>query len=174
MAEFFSDDDNMADIVNQMSEEDRTRYGNYGHHRIEPAFVDRVFIMYQPSGLNAARQHIDPKIITTIRVLDFSVDSRDGAMVRLRDENFGDEQIITYTPKRMFKYQVFMSVPPRLVLKWDAHEADGSVHRSLSFALLVKTRNKAEFYSKGNTYCETPAKFRGLYPSVTGGLPFKF
>ena len=174
MAEFFSDEENMADLVSQMPEEDRTRYGNYGHNRIEPAFVDRIFIIYQPSDLNAAKQHIDPKIVTTIRVLDFSINSIDGAMVRVRDENFNSEQIITYVPKRLFKYQVFVSVPPRLVLKWDAHEADGHLHRSLSFALLVKTRNRATFYSKGNTYAESPGKFRELYPSVTGNLPFKF
>ena len=112
MAEYFSDDDNMADLVSQMPEDERGKYGNYGHHRIEPAFVDRAFIIYQPSGLNAARQHIDPKIVTIIRVLDFSIDSTAGAMVRVRDENFGDEQIITYIPKRLFKYQVFVSVPP--------------------------------------------------------------
>ncbi len=164
----------MADLVSHMPEEDRTRYGNYGHNRLEPAFVDRIFIVYQPSGLNAARQHIDPKILTTIRVLDFSIDSRDGAVVRVRDENFGDEQLITYIPKRLFKYQVFASVPPRLQLRWDVHAADGQRHRSLSFALLLKTRNKAEFYSKNNTYIETPNKFKELYPSVTGAVKFTF
>ena len=174
MAEFFSDEDNMADLVDQMPEEDRTRYGNYGHNRVEPAFVDRIFIVYQPSGLNAAKQHIDPKIVTTIRVLDFSADSRDGVVVRVRDEMFGDEQLITYIPKRLFKYQVFVSVPPRLTLRWDAHESEGYTYRSLSFALLIKTRNKSSFYSKNNHYIETPNKFRELYPAVTGTHKFTF
>ena len=174
MGQFFSDEDNMADLVSQMPEEDRARYGNYGHHRIEPAFVDRVFIVYQPSGLNAAKQHIDPKIVTTIRVLEFSADYQSGASVRVRDEKFGDEQLITHIPRRLFNYQIFMSVPPRLSLRWDAHESGGTLYRSLSFVLLIKTRNKATFYSKNNFYIETPNKFKELYPAVTGLDKFTF
>jgi hypothetical protein len=159
VGQFLNDDENLADLISQMPDDDRNKYVNYGHNRVEPAFVDRIFIVYQPSGLNAARAHIEPTIITTIRVLDLSIDSSNGAMVRVRDEKFGDEQIIGYLPKRLFGYQIYVSVPPRLMLRWDAHEANGRMYRSLSFALLIKTRNKAEFYSKGNTYVETPLKF---------------
>jgi hypothetical protein len=171
---FYEDDDNMADLVDQMSDDDRARYANYGHNRIEPCFADRIFIVYKPSGLNAAKQHMNPEIVTTITVLDFSVNSRDGATVRVRDDNFGGEQTLTYVPKRLFTYQVFASIPPRLMVRWDAHEANGKLERSLGFALLLKTRNRAEFYSKGNTYIETPNKFRSFYPSVTGDQKFKF
>ena len=46
------------------------------------------------------------------------------------------------------------------------------VWRSLSFAVLIKTKNRSDFYSKGNTYLETPNTFKRLYPSVTGQFVF--
>ena len=77
-------------------------------------------------------------------------------------------------PKRVFGYQIYMSVPPRLQLRWDARALpDGRIWRSMCLALLIKTRNRADFYSKDNTYCETVNSVRKLYPAVAPEL-FKF
>ena len=48
MGQYFSDDNNMAELVSRTPEEDRTRYGNYERHRVERAFVDRIFIAFKP------------------------------------------------------------------------------------------------------------------------------
>lgn len=70
-------------------------------------------------------------------------------------------------PRRVFGYPIYMSVPAKLTLRWDGRLLrDGRVWRSLSFAVLVKTKNKSDFFSKGNTYIETPNRFRQLYPGV--------
>jgi hypothetical protein len=61
---------------------------------------------------------------------------------------------------------VLVSIPPRLLLRWDARWHEGKIYRSLSFALLIKTRNKAEFSDAGNIYMETPNKFHELYPHL--------
>jgi hypothetical protein len=61
-------------------------------------------------------------------------------------------------------HPVLVSIPPRLLLRWDARWHEGKIYRSLSFALLIKTRNKAEFADVGNIYMETPITFHELYP----------
>lgn len=170
--EFFSDEQNQADLISHMPEEDRARFAKYGHFRIEGVFVDRVFIVYKPTGLTPSGAHKEPEVLTTIKVRDFSVDPREGCQAVLHDEKFDQEMTIRHVPRRLFGYPVYISVPARLSLRWDARLVQGHVWRSLSFALLVKTRNKSSFYSKGNVYCETPNAFLRLYPAANGKLQF--
>lgn len=171
---FFSDDENLADLLTRMPEEDRTRFQNYGHNRLEAAFVDRVFVIYKPTGLLPNKQHREPEVLNTVRITDFKVDHVEGARITLLEDNLKQEMIVGHVPKKLFGYPIYVSVPARLTLRWDARlvSAQGRVARSLSFAVLVKTKNRSDFYSKGNTYCETPAKFTQLYPSVVGAFKF--
>ncbi len=60
-----------------------------------------------------------------------------------------------------------------MTLRWDARQiSEDKVWRSLSFAVLIKARNKADFHSKGNVYCETPNVLRRFYPDLEG-TPFQ-
>jgi hypothetical protein len=165
--EFFTDEQNLAELVSHMPEEEQKRFLNYGHNRIEPVFVDRIFVVYKATGLTASKQHKPPEILTTLRVKDFSVDSRNGAVVTIEDDTYKSELKIGHVPRKVFNYALYMSVPVRLQLKYDARNVHGRVWRSLSFALLVKTKNRADFYSLGNTYAETPNKLRKLYPEAS-------
>lgn len=162
----------MAELVSLMPVDEQKQYLNYGHRRIEATFVDRVFIIYRPTGLNAAKQHREPDIVTTVRIMDFMVDSTNGASSRLLDERSGAEMRIGYVPKKIFTYPIFVSIPARLTLKWDARKVGERTLRSMSFALLVKTKNRSDFYSQGNVYAETPASFKKLYPNVAGDWTF--
>lgn len=170
--EFFTDEQNLAELVTHMPEDDQTRFNAYGHFRVEAVFVDRVFIIYKPTGLNSLKRHNEPEILNTVRVTDFGVNARTGCTATLRDEKLGQEMTVTHVPKRLFNYPVFVSVPPRITLRWDCRTVNGRPWRSMSFALLIKTKNKSDFYSKGNTYVETPNQFKRLYPHVTGEFRF--
>jgi hypothetical protein len=172
IGQFFTEEENLADLVNQMPEDDRRKFQNYGHFRIEAVFVDRVFIVYKPTGLTPSKQHREPEIVTTIKVKDLSVDIHSGVRVLIEDLTTHSEMHLTHVPKKIFNLPVYGSVPVRLSLRWDARQVKGEVWRSLAFAILIKTRNKSDFYSKGNVYCETPNTFRKLYPSVTGQFTF--
>lgn len=171
-AEFFTDDQNLAELVSHMPEEDQRRFNNYGHFRVEAVFIDRLLIVYKPTGLNAAGRHRDPDVLTTIKVKDFGVDPRNGCYAVLEDQKYTAEITITHVPKKLFNYPIYVSIPPRLLLKWDARTVNGRLWRSLSFALLVKTKNKSDFYSHGNVYAETPNVFRRLFPNVIGEFKF--
>lgn len=172
MAEFFSDEQNLAELVSHMPEEDQRRYSNYGHNRVEPTFLNRVFIVYKPTGLLPAGQHRQPEILNLLKIVDFSVDVNEGSFVVLKDHNTQQELRIGHVPRRVYEHPIYMAVPTKLQLKWDARMVGDRVWRSLSFALLIKTKNRSDFYSKGNTYLETPNRFKSLYPSVTGQFTF--
>lgn len=169
---YLDDDENMADLVEQMPPADQQKYLNYGHRRVEAVFVDRVFIVYKPTGLNAAKQHREPEILTTLRVTDFMADSVNGASSKLFDDKNAREMRVVAVPKKLFDFPIYISVPPRLQLRWDARRVGERIWRSMSFAFLIKTKNKADFYSMGNTYIETPNRFAELYPSVKGDWAF--
>jgi hypothetical protein len=171
---FFSDQENNADLLQYMPEEERERYLRFGHNRIEAAFQDRKFIVYQPTGLMSNGQHREPNILATLTVSDFEVGHQNGASATLSDLEAGGSPSlkITHVPRRVFNYPVYIAIPTNLTLRWDAREVNDRVWRSLSFAVLIKTKNRADFYSKGNTYMETPNKFRKLYPAVTGEFKF--
>lgn len=177
--DFFSDRDNAAELVSHMPEEDRKRYENYGHNRVEPAFIDRVFIVYKPTGLTpgpkelGGGRHREPQILTTVKVIDFGVEVRDGCYTVLKEVGQTDQELtIGHVPKKLFHYPIYVSIPPRLMLRWDCRTVNGRAWRSLSFALLIKTKNDSKFFSAGNVYMETPNKFREYYPSVTGQFSF--
>lgn len=174
MNAFFDEKENLAELVSHMPEDDQKKFNNYGHFRVEAVFLNRVFIVYKPTGLTPgkAAQHKPPEILNLLKIVDFGVDIRNGAYAVLKDQKFEQELNIVHVPRKVFEYPVYMSVPPKLTLKWDARNVNGAVWRSMSFAVLIKTKNKSDFYSQGNTYIETPNVFRRLYPEVTGQFSF--
>jgi len=99
-------------------------------------------------------------VLTTVKVDDFGVDLKTGPWAKISEQKTGESQVVTAVPHMVFGYPVLVSIPPRLLLRWDARWHEGKIYRSLSFALLIKTRNKAEFSAAGNIYMETPNKFQ--------------
>lgn len=167
--EYFSDEDNAAELISHMPAEEQKQYKSYGHNTVESVFIDRVFIVYKPTGLNAAGQHREPDVLTLIRCVDFGVDPRAGCHATLRDQKSESEMIVRHVPQKLFTYPIFVSIPPAVTLRWDCRLRDGKAWRSLAFAMLLKTKNKSTFYSAGNVYAEVPAKFKRLFPNVTPG-----
>lgn len=172
MAGYYNDADNLADLTGQMPSEERSIFDKFGHLRVESAFIGRLFIIYRPTGLNPDKTHADPEILTTVRLQDFRCNSKDGSVAHVIDVMTGQSQEITHVPARLFHYPVYVSLPPFSKLRWDARMSGGKVKRSLSYALLVKTRNRSDFYSLGNTYCETPNDFKALFPACEMNLNY--
>jgi hypothetical protein len=172
-SDYFTDEENLRELVTHMPEEDAHRWNKYGHLRIEGIFLDRVFIAYQPTGLTPTNKHKPPEILNLIKVIDFSMDAREGCQVVLKEQNTNQELVIGHVPRRVYGYPIYMSMPTKATVRWDGRELDdGRVWRSLSLAVLIKTKNKSDFYSKGNTYFETPNRLRQLYPEVSGEFTF--
>lgn len=151
------------DLVERMPREDREAWIKFGHLRIEPAFQDRVFVAYRAEGKGHDQRQLPPTILGQIRVLSFVARDESGCTVRLLNETDNTTQEVSHIPQRIFNLPIFMAVPASFTLKWDAHVRNAQVERSLSYLLFIKARNKAEFFSRGNVYLETPKKFKALY-----------
>lgn len=161
---YLSDIESMADLVSRMNENDRAVYESFGHMRIEAVFDHRLLVVYKPQGLDGKR-HKDPEILTTLKVLNYEGSSEFGSTVEIEDLQTGARQVISHIPSRVFDYDLFMSVPPALRLRWDVREEEnGRMVRSLSYALLIKSKTRSDWYSFGVTYAETPNRFREMFP----------
>ena len=172
MSSYLSDDANLADLASRIKGDDRAVFNAYGHLRVEAAFNGRIFVVYKPTGLDKSGNHNPPEILTTLKVTDFWAAHEMGAEVLIEDMGTGEELRITHTPKRVFNYDLFIQVPPIMKMRWGARLSEGRITRSLAFALLIKSKNRSDFYSARNTYCETPNRFRDLYPNVDLELNF--
>lgn len=165
-SQYLSEEDNLADLIDRIPGRDREVFKEFRCLTLQAAFDDRVFVVYQPQGLTERNEHRDPKILATLRVIDLACRSGEGCYVRLVNQDTGEEMALDYIPQRVFGFDVFMSIPPKMSLRWDGRvlEGRGAIRRSMSYPLLVKTRNRSDWYSAGVTYCESPNGFRKLFP----------
>lgn len=173
MGNFLRDPDSDADLVSRMPESERLQHLRFGHLRIESAFAGRVFILYRPTGLNALKQHREPHVVGSLLLTDFMCDAIAGSSAKLVDQTNGATMALGHVPRRIFDYELFMAMPSRMMLRWDGRAVDNKILRSLSFAVLIKTKNKSDFYSQGNLYCESPNSFLKLYPNANGANVFR-
>lgn len=164
---FLSEATSLDDLFRRMTSPDREECEAYKALKVEGAFVDRIFVIYKPRGFDGAGAHRDPEVLTQVKVTAFSVDAFLGGSIRIEDLTTHEVMTVGYIPKRLFSYDVFISVPPRQRVNWDAAMIEGQLRRSMSFGLLFKTKSKADFYSFGSTSAETPANFRALFPAST-------
>lgn len=164
--QYMGDDESMADLASRVKEEDKATFDSFGHTRIEAVFDNRLLVVYKPQGLDG-KIHKSPEILTTIKVRNYECSSEDGSSIEIEDLTTGERQVINHIPARVFDYDLFMSVPPALRLRWDLRVGDdGQTARSLSYAVLIKSKNRSDWYSFGVTYAETPNRFRELYPHI--------
>lgn len=167
MSTHLSNEESLQELASRMTEpEDVIDYNNFRNSRVEACFEGRHFVIYRPQGLNSDNSHRDPEIITTLAISDYYCDGKTGARCTITDLQTDETQILTHVPARLFNYQVFAAIPTHCRIRWDARESDGKIKRSLIFSITLKTRNRSDHYSLGNTYCETPNQFRSLFPNT--------
>lgn len=123
MNDFLRDKDSDDELVDRMPAPERSLCRTFGHLRIESAFADRLFILYRPTGLNALKQHREPHIVTTLLLSDFMCDSKAGSSAKVVDTANGMTMAIGHVPRRVFDYELFMAIPTRMYLRWEARVA---------------------------------------------------
>lgn len=163
---FLSEQRSLEDLFFRMESPDREECESFKSLKSEVAFVGRVFLVYRPTGLNTNGTHRNPEILTRIKVLDFRASAKKGAEVDLEDLTTHEIMTVTYIPRRLFDYDVFVGVAHRQRLNWEGTLYQGQVTRKLSFMLIMKVRSPAENFSHSVTGIETPVKFRELFPDV--------
>lgn len=167
MLNFLSEEANQEYLASQIPGVDRDLYLSFGHNQFESAFIDRVFVVYQPTGLNADCTHRQPEIITMLKVIRFEADAHFGCCALVQDTRTGNVQRVGHVPTRIGDLKLFMQIPPYLSLRFETQRDRNGAHQSsLMFGLLIKTANRSDFFSAGNTYCLPPNKFRRFFPNT--------
>lgn len=162
---YLSEAENTANLVSLIKENDKPAHTEFTHIRVEAVFDSRLFVVYKPTGLDG-KVHRAPEVLTTVKVLNYACSSEEGSSIEIEDMKTGERQVITHVPSRLFDYELFLSLPPALRVRWDVRDAgNGKMVRSLSYAVLIKSRNRSDWYSQGVTYTETPNRFRELFPT---------
>ena len=153
-------------LASQIREQDKALFDSFSYCRMDGAFVNRVFIVYKAKGRDKFGDPVPPVILTTFKVVDFSVHPEFGSETLVQDTASLDETWVGHTPERMFGYDIFMQTPPDLHVQWAAKELGRDVRHTLIFGLILKTKTKAERCTDGETFCLTPKRFKSLYPNV--------
>lgn len=162
-----SDKASEADLFSRMESPDRETFESFKNLKVEAAFIERIFVVYKPTGLLREGLHRDPEVLTQVRITGFRADAKAGAEVDIEDLKTNEVMTVGYIPRRLFGYDVFVGVAHRQRLNWDATLLHGVIRRSMSFGILLKERSRPDYYSHGATSIETPAKFRALFPDYT-------
>jgi hypothetical protein len=151
----------LEEIVSHLPDDEREEWASFRHLRVEPAFQDRVFIVW-----NAGTRDDPPKIVATLRVVSFVAKDDTGCIIRLLNDATGKEMEVTHVPKKLFGYPIFVAIPPAFTLRWDVRYHAGQALRSLSYLMFFKTKSRSDFFGKGVFYVDTPNKLRELYPKL--------
>lgn len=170
---YLTEEQNVADLINQIEDQDQAAFAALKANRIEAAFSGRILVIYEPKGLIESGDHREPAILTAISFSDFASDGEIGADVVVNDLKHRESITVGHVPTRLFDYDIFLHIPPVYRLRWDARENDSGVKvRSLVFPVSIFTKNRSSHYSAGVQYAETPNRFRELFPSVKLSLKF--
>ena len=162
---YLTDQENLANLELQLSKEERKRYRELKPSRIEAAFLNRLFLVFSV-------EEGEPNIITTIKVTDFWINAKDGAVAVLEDLETGQEIEIDYAPIRLFEFDAFMSIPPISKIRWDARlDDDNIIRRNIVFPVLIAAKSRNGRMSSGGIYVETPKRFMEKFPGHT--LPLR-
>ncbi len=161
---YLDSSESLDELVKRLPESDQAEWHKFGHLRVEPAFQDRLLAVYQACGKDHRGEQRAPKIHSIVRVISFVARDDTGCVMRIENQETGETMEVGHIPRKLFGFPIFIAVPPLFTLRWDLREHRGKMLRSLSYLLFLKARNKAEFFSKGNYYAETPNHLRDLYP----------
>lgn len=172
MATYLTEEQNVADLINQIPQQDRAAFAAMKASRVEAAFAGRYLVLFKPHGLNRDGSHRAPEVLTTLRFSGFFCDDIDGADVEIYDTRAKEKMTVGHVPTRVFDYELFIHIPPVYRMRWDARETDHGTVRSLVFPVVIFSRNRSSFYSAGVTYAETPNRFREMFPDHKIDLHF--
>lgn len=165
-SQFMSEEDNIKSFVAQMSKQDRAEYEEFQHHRIDPGYVGRIYILYKenPQG--------QPDVLGQIKITAWESFSRSGSYMDIEDMATGQTKEVTHVPTRIFDYDAFIALPPYSRLRYDARVIGGVVQRSTMFSVVLRTKVRSSLHEPHVTFCESVKNFNELFPDNNINLAF--
>lgn len=156
---YLTDQENLANLELQLGKDDRKLYRELKPSRIEAAFLNRLFLVFTVDDAGA------PNIMTTLKVTDFWINAKEGAVAVLEDLETGQELELDHAPVRLFDFDAFMSIPPISKIRWDGRlDDDNVIRRNLVFPVLIAAKSRNGRMGSGGVYVETPKRFMEKFP----------
>ena len=157
---------NTAVLVARLPQEEQVLFNTFGHNKHVEACIGGTFFLYECMGKGSDNQQCAPKILATVKVIDFAYAIDQGFMVTMQNETSNEKQVASHTPARLFGHDVFVMVPTSFGLQFNhEQQKDGKWQFNTSASLYVRTWNEAGHYSRTNIYLEPLRRMCELYPN---------
>ena len=147
-------------LVKQMPPQEQAEYNSYFSLTSEACFIGRTFIVYDL--ING-----EPTNTDILRIHGFHLGENSEPVIEYSFKDDNNQRCIAnagLTPTRYRDRELFLSVPQRFEFRWAGQTQAGSVSFRPHFAILIKTRSRADRLAEGVTGCVTPKRFQALFP----------
>lgn len=153
---FLEDAESLRALIERLPAPERAEYKSYGALALESAFPSRKLVAYTLSRGKAAN-------VITLVLGEFRVTPEEGPVVEV--EWNGGAEIISTTPTRIGKRDLFLHIPQNFVLTYKGRQNQKTgVGFIAHYAVLIKTRSKEIHQVDGHTYCCTLNRYRERFP----------
>lgn len=158
-----TDKQSMEAIIEGMPQRDRIDFLSMKWLSMEPAFPGRKMVVYT---LRDGR----PQDIEVISFGEIAVGIKEEPTVRIIYRN--TDQLLTVTPQRLAKREIFLSIPQNFIFRWAGQEINGGLEFRAQYAVLIKSRSRDALSIEGHTYCLTLKRFLEAYPKLADEVRF--
>lgn len=142
-------------LADEISDEEKEVLDTMRHTRIEAAYRNRKFIVYQMDNGH-------PEELATLNIKDFVCDDDFGCSTEIECVETGEIVTIGYHPTQIFDYPIFVHLPVNQKVRWSARDDDPD-DRSLSFLMVVRTQTRRHLRERDAIYMETLRAYHGEF-----------
>ena len=149
---FLMPEDFSAYLADNIDDEDKETLATMRHTRIEPAYRNRKFIVYEM--VNRL-----PEKLATLVVMDFVCDDEDGCSTQIEWMETGEIITVGYSPTKVFDFPIYVHLPVNQKVRWSAKVEDPE-DQSLSFLMVVRTQTRRNLRERDAVYMEATKDFQ--------------
>lgn len=158
-----TDKQSLETLIEQLPQHERIDYLSMKWMSMESAFPGRKMVVYT---LRDGR----PKDIELITFGEIAIGIKEEPTARIK--HVQGDQLLTITPKRFARRDLFLSIPQNFVFRWAGQEINGVIEFRAQYAVLIKTRSRETLAIEGHTYCLTLKRFLEAYPKLADEVRF--
>ena len=134
-------------LANGIPEEEKQVLSTMRHTRIEAAYRNRRFVVYQMVGGRS-------EVLANLIVNDFICNDDEGCSTEIEWVETGEAITVGYEPTQVFEFPIFVHLPVNQKVRWSARD-DNPDDRSLSFLIVIRSQTRRHLRERDAIYMET-------------------